>query len=162
VSIYLIVLLLPFYFTCQYSYMHALKARPPEVQWRIISSACYCKFKCVCCLLLLFIHQQVRAFLEGLPANAVVADVGCGNGKYFGVRRDLAVLGSDRSEGGCGCWVLDCGLYCQVISGPAGVIKSIGGWHSKEALECVSMRALLGFGAWQVLWRVKSSGSAGQ
>jgi hypothetical protein len=43
---------------------------------------------------------QVRAFLEGLPANAVVADVGCGNGKYFGVRRDLAVLGSDRSEGG--------------------------------------------------------------
>jgi hypothetical protein len=28
-----------------------------------------------------------------------VADVGCGNGKYFGVRRDLAVLGSDRSGG---------------------------------------------------------------
>jgi hypothetical protein len=28
-----------------------------------------------------------------------VADVGCGNGKYFGVRRDLAVLGSDRSAG---------------------------------------------------------------
>jgi alkylated DNA repair protein alkB family protein 8 len=32
-------------------------------------------------------------------AVAVVADVGCGNGKYYGVRRDLAVLGSDRSEG---------------------------------------------------------------
>jgi hypothetical protein len=34
---------------------------------------------------------------------AVVADVGCGNGKYFGVRQDLAVLGSDRSEGGRYC-----------------------------------------------------------
>jgi alkylated DNA repair protein alkB family protein 8 len=49
--------------------------------------------------LLLAVCHQVRAFLEGLPANAVVADVGCGNGKYFGVRRDLAVLGSDRSKG---------------------------------------------------------------
>jgi SAM-dependent methyltransferase len=27
----------------------------------------------------------------------VVADVGCGNGKYFGVRQDIAVLASDRS-----------------------------------------------------------------
>ena len=26
-------------------------------------------------------------------------DVGCGNGKYFGVRGDIAVVGSDRSEG---------------------------------------------------------------
>ena len=29
----------------------------------------------------------------------MVADVGCGNGKYFGVRRDIMVLGSDRSSG---------------------------------------------------------------
>lgn len=35
----------------------------------------------------------------GLPAGAIVADVGCGNGKYFGVRQDLAVIGSDRSTG---------------------------------------------------------------
>ena len=41
----------------------------------------------------------MREFIEGLPAGAVVADVGCGNGKYFGVRRDIAVLGSDRSSG---------------------------------------------------------------
>lgn len=27
-----------------------------------------------------------------------MADVGCGNGKYFAVRRDIAVLGSDRSS----------------------------------------------------------------
>lgn len=43
--------------------------------------------------------------MEALPPGALVADVGCGNGKYFGVRRDAFVLGSDRSEGeseGCG------------------------------------------------------------
>lgn len=41
----------------------------------------------------------MRSFLEGLPTGAVVADVGCGNGKYFGVRSDIMVLGSDRSSG---------------------------------------------------------------
>lgn len=45
------------------------------------------------------VWPKVRAFLESLAPHGVVADVGCGNGKYFGVRRDLAVLGSDRSEG---------------------------------------------------------------
>lgn len=40
---------------------------------------------------------QVREFLESLPPCALIADVGCGNGKYFGVRPDVAVLGSDRS-----------------------------------------------------------------
>ena len=40
---------------------------------------------------------QVREFLESLPPAAVLADVGCGNGKYFGVRPDVAILGSDRS-----------------------------------------------------------------
>ena len=42
---------------------------------------------------------KVRDFLESLPAGAVIADVGCGNGKYFGVRRDVALFGSDRSTG---------------------------------------------------------------
>ncbi|PRW57369.1 alkylated DNA repair alkB-like protein 8 [Chlorella sorokiniana] len=46
-----------------------------------------------------FTFRQVRAFLEGLPRGALVADVGCGNGKYFGVRTDGFVLGSDRSAG---------------------------------------------------------------
>lgn len=45
------------------------------------------------------VWPKVRAFLEGLPRGALVADVGCGNGKYFGVRHDCFVLGSDRSAG---------------------------------------------------------------
>jgi len=45
------------------------------------------------------VWPKVRAFLQTLPAGSVVADVGCGNGKYLGVRPDLAVLGSDRSAG---------------------------------------------------------------
>ena len=40
---------------------------------------------------------SVRDFITSLAAHALVADVGCGNGKYFYVRPDLAVLGSDRS-----------------------------------------------------------------
>lgn len=38
-------------------------------------------------------------FIDSIPKDALVADIGCGNGKYFGVRRDVAVLGSDRSCG---------------------------------------------------------------
>lgn len=45
------------------------------------------------------VWPKVRAFLDSLPPGSVVADVGCGNGKYLGVRRDLAVLGCDRSAG---------------------------------------------------------------
>ena len=45
------------------------------------------------------IWPKVREFIETLPSGAIVADVGCGNGKYFGVRGDIAVIGSDRSEG---------------------------------------------------------------
>lgn len=35
----------------------------------------------------------------GLPLGGVLADVGCGNGKYFGVRSDMTILASDRSFG---------------------------------------------------------------
>ncbi len=45
------------------------------------------------------IWPRVREFIESVPVGAIVADVGCGNGKYLGVRRDIAVLGSDRSTG---------------------------------------------------------------
>ena len=40
---------------------------------------------------------RVEAFVHSLPAGALVYDVGCGNGKYMGLRRDLAVVGCDRS-----------------------------------------------------------------
>ncbi|GAX81302.1 hypothetical protein CEUSTIGMA_g8733.t1 [Chlamydomonas eustigma] len=45
------------------------------------------------------IWPKVKEFMDLLPKGAVVADVGCGNGKYFGVRDDVAVIGSDRSSG---------------------------------------------------------------
>nr|XP_056714571.1 alkylated DNA repair protein alkB homolog 8 [Euleptes europaea] len=41
---------------------------------------------------------RVVEFLRGLPCGAVVADVGCGNGKYLGVGKDLYTLGCDRSK----------------------------------------------------------------
>lgn len=45
------------------------------------------------------VWPKVKEFVCGLPAGAILADVGCGNGKYFGIRSDVAVLGSDRSAG---------------------------------------------------------------
>jgi len=39
----------------------------------------------------------VENFLFDLPVGAVVADVGCGNGKYLGVNPNLHMIGSDRS-----------------------------------------------------------------
>eukprot|EP00887_Chlorella_sp_A99_P002138 scaffold21.g2138.t1 len=45
------------------------------------------------------VWPKVREFVDSLAPGAVVADVGCGNGKYFGLRRDLFVLGTDRSTG---------------------------------------------------------------
>ncbi|XP_077197691.1 tRNA (carboxymethyluridine(34)-5-O)-methyltransferase ALKBH8 isoform X2 [Paroedura picta] len=41
---------------------------------------------------------RVVEFLRGLPCGAVVADVGCGNGKYLGVSKELYMLGCDRSR----------------------------------------------------------------
>ena len=45
------------------------------------------------------VWPRIREFIEAIPRHAIVADVGCGNGKYFGVRDDLFVTGTDRSEG---------------------------------------------------------------
>ncbi|OQS06738.1 hypothetical protein THRCLA_01232 [Thraustotheca clavata] len=39
----------------------------------------------------------VADFLNGLPSGSMVADIGCGNGKYLGVNSDLMMIGSDRS-----------------------------------------------------------------
>lgn len=46
------------------------------------------------------VWPKVREFVDSLARGSVVADVGCGNGKYLGLRpRDLAVIGSDFSAG---------------------------------------------------------------
>jgi SAM-dependent methyltransferase len=43
----------------------------------------------------------VRDFLDALPVGSLVADVGCGDGKYFGVTNEnnLVMVGCDRSMG---------------------------------------------------------------
>lgn len=45
------------------------------------------------------VWPAVRNFIESLQPGSIVADVGCGNGKYFGIRRDIFTAGSDRSSG---------------------------------------------------------------
>ena len=45
------------------------------------------------------VWPAVRRFVESLRPGSIVADVGCGNGKYFGIRKDIFTAGSDRSSG---------------------------------------------------------------
>jgi len=40
----------------------------------------------------------VESFLNGLDVGCIGADVGCGNGKYMAVNRNIVMLGSDRSS----------------------------------------------------------------
>jgi hypothetical protein len=72
------------------------------------------------------VWPRVRAFLEAVPPGALLADVGCGNGKYFGVRRDVFVLGSDRSEGGA------LALLARALSN-TGSIAAGGSWRAAGA-----------------------------
>ncbi|KAH8593346.1 uracil-5--methyltransferase TRM9 [Bisporella sp. PMI_857] len=39
----------------------------------------------------------VESFLQSLPPGSIGLDIGCGNGKYFTVNRDIFIIGSDRS-----------------------------------------------------------------
>ncbi|KFV73056.1 Alkylated DNA repair protein alkB 8, partial [Dryobates pubescens] len=41
---------------------------------------------------------QIVDFLRSLPKGSIVADVGCGNGKYLGINKDLYMVGCDRSK----------------------------------------------------------------
>lgn len=41
---------------------------------------------------------RIVEFLRSLPRGSIVADIGCGNGKYLGINEDLYVVGCDRSK----------------------------------------------------------------
>ncbi|XP_030896442.1 alkylated DNA repair protein alkB homolog 8 [Leptonychotes weddellii] len=41
---------------------------------------------------------RVVDFLKALPSGSLVADVGCGNGKYLGINKELYMVGCDRSQ----------------------------------------------------------------
>ncbi|XP_014444264.2 alkylated DNA repair protein alkB homolog 8 isoform X2 [Tupaia chinensis] len=41
---------------------------------------------------------HIVKFLKALPSGSIVADIGCGNGKYLGVNKDLYMVGCDRSQ----------------------------------------------------------------
>jgi len=42
---------------------------------------------------------KIAEFLNKLEDGSLVADVGCGNGKYLGVNKKLHMIGTDRSFG---------------------------------------------------------------
>jgi ubiquinone/menaquinone biosynthesis C-methylase UbiE len=41
---------------------------------------------------------KIESFLKSLEPGSLVADVGCGNGKYLGSNPDIEMVGTDRSE----------------------------------------------------------------
>lgn len=41
---------------------------------------------------------HIVEFLKALPSGSIVADVGCGNGKYLGINQELYMVGCDRSK----------------------------------------------------------------
>lgn len=40
--------------------------------------------------------HRVKDFLDALPVGTLMADVGCGDGKYFGVNPGVVTIGCDR------------------------------------------------------------------
>ncbi|XP_060228481.1 alkylated DNA repair protein alkB homolog 8 isoform X1 [Meriones unguiculatus] len=41
---------------------------------------------------------RIEEFLKALPSGSIVADIGCGNGKYLGINKELYMIGCDRSR----------------------------------------------------------------
>ncbi|XP_063118311.1 alkylated DNA repair protein alkB homolog 8 isoform X5 [Rattus norvegicus] len=41
---------------------------------------------------------RIVEFLKALPSGSIVADIGCGNGKYLGINKELYMIGCDRSR----------------------------------------------------------------
>lgn len=47
------------------------------------------------------IWPQVRDFVKALPTGAKVLDIGCGNGKNMGIRKDIHMTGLEQSSTLC-------------------------------------------------------------
>lgn len=77
--------------------------------------------------------KGVKIFLDGVPKHSVVADVGCGNGKYLGYRKDLTMIGNDA-----------CLPLCD-IAGTKGEVVAANALHlpyrdkSMDAVICVAI-----------------------
>ncbi|XP_043337131.1 alkylated DNA repair protein alkB homolog 8 isoform X1 [Cervus canadensis] len=41
---------------------------------------------------------HIVEFLKALPSGSLVADIGCGNGKYLGINKELYMIGCDHSQ----------------------------------------------------------------
>ncbi|CAO2636253.1 Alkylated DNA repair protein alkB homolog 8 [Lemmus lemmus] len=41
---------------------------------------------------------RITEFLKALPSGSIVADIGCGNGKYLGINKKLYMIGCDHSQ----------------------------------------------------------------
>lgn len=41
---------------------------------------------------------RIAEFLKALPSGSIVADIGCGNGKYLGINKELYMIGCDHSQ----------------------------------------------------------------
>eukprot|EP00761_Pharyngomonas_kirbyi_P001734 gb/GECH01001738.1/.p1 GENE.gb/GECH01001738.1/~~gb/GECH01001738.1/.p1 ORF type:complete len:266 (+),score=63.88 gb/GECH01001738.1/:1-798(+) len=57
---------------------------------------------------------SVKNFLLDLPDASLVADIGCGNGKYLGANPNICIFGSDRAEELakiCARRGFDCGVF---------------------------------------------------
>jgi ubiquinone/menaquinone biosynthesis C-methylase UbiE len=46
---------------------------------------------------------KIAAFLNDQADGSIVADIGCGNGKYLGVNNKIQMIGTDRSFNLIGC-----------------------------------------------------------
>ncbi|XP_074938382.1 tRNA (carboxymethyluridine(34)-5-O)-methyltransferase ALKBH8 isoform X4 [Phalacrocorax aristotelis] len=85
---------------------------------------------------------RIVEFLRSLPKGSIVADVGCGNGKYLGINEDLYMVGCDRSKnlvGICGeknfqAFVCDA-LSVPIRSGSCDACISIAVIHHFSTAE---------------------------
>ncbi|KAL0477362.1 alkbh8 [Acrasis kona] len=95
-----------------------------------------------------FSHTRYKAwpfvehFLKNQPKWSIVADAGCGNGKYLGINPDLNMIGSDISESlinicknrGFECMVSDC-TNLPYRSNSFDVVISIAVVHHFSTVE---------------------------